>query len=42
MAPEDYGPVLVVGMPEHFMKLDSEAIEMTNVQRAKVGVKGIV
>jgi hypothetical protein len=41
-APEDDCAVLIGGIAENFMQLNSEAVEVTNVQWAKVTVEGVV
>lgn len=42
LAPEDDGPVLVAGDGEDLVEEDGEAVEMADVEGAKVGVEGIV
>lgn len=42
VTPEYHGSVLVVGVSKHFVKLNGKAVQMTDVERAKVGVEGIV
>lgn len=41
-APENYSPLLVGGIAEHFVELHSEAVQVTDVERTKVSVEGIV
>ena len=42
MAPEDYGTVLILLGAEDIVELDGKAVQMANVQRAKVMMEGIV
>ena len=41
-APKHHCSIIVRWITQYFMKLDSESVEMTNVQGAKVGMKSIV
>jgi hypothetical protein len=42
VAPENYTPLLVRRISQHFMQLHRIAVQVTNVQWAKVTVEGIV
>lgn len=42
VAPEDNRSALVLGVSEHLVQHDGEAVEVANVKRAKVGVECIV
>jgi hypothetical protein len=42
VAPKDDWSALILGVSKHLVQQDGEAVEVTNVQRAKVGVEGIV
>lgn len=42
MAPENNGPVLVVGVAQNLVQLNGEAVEVANVEWAEVGVEGVV
>ena len=42
MAPEDDRPAVAVLLRKHIMQHDCKAVQVTNVQRAKVGVEGVV
>ena len=42
MTPKDYASVLVLRVAKYLMQLDGESVQMSNMQRAKVGVESIV
>ena len=41
-APEDNGPVLVLGRGEDVVEVEGEAVQVADVQRAEVVVEGVV
>lgn len=41
-APEDNGPVLVLGRGQHVVEVEGEAVQVADVQRAEVVVEGVV
>ena len=42
MAPEDDRPAVAILLRKHIVQHDCKAVQVTNVQRAKVGVESIV
>ena len=42
MTPKHYRTSIVVGISEDFMQLDGETVQVADVKRSKVGMKGIV
>lgn len=41
-APEDNGPILVLGRSEDIVEVEGKAVQVADVERAKVVVEGVV
>jgi len=42
MAPENQCSTLILRISKDFMKLNRKSVEVTDMERAKVGVEGVV